>query len=120
MADKVAKLFGAQVVESQYDLVYASRRVVKNEYADQKTCDYYDSNVWEIVANKYKDSLQDGITLVGEVVGYTPTGAGIQSMGGKVYDYGCEVGKCDFIVFRINYTSPSGKVYEFSMPQLGD
>jgi hypothetical protein len=118
--DKVAKFFGAQIVESEYGLVYASRRVIKNEFADQKTQDFYDANVWQIVAEKYKDCLQDGITLIGEVVGYTPSGKGIQSMKGKVFDYGCEVNKCDFIVFRINYTSPSGKVYEFSIQQMVD
>jgi hypothetical protein len=120
VADKIAKFFGAQVIESQYDLVYASRRVIKNEFADQKSGSFYDSNIWEIVANKYKDALQDGITLIGEVVGYTPTGTPIQSMKGKAYDYGCEVGKCDFIVFRINYTNPSGKVFEFSFQQVMD
>jgi hypothetical protein len=120
IVEKIAKFFGAKVVDSQYDLVFASRHVIKNEFADKKSESFYDSNIWEIVANKYKDSLQDGITLVGEVVGYTPTGAAIQSMKGKAYDYGCEVGKCDFIVFRINYTSPAGKVYEFSFPQVMD
>lgn len=114
--DRVAKFFGVQIEDKEYDLCYASRRVIKNSFADQKTNDFYDANVWEIVAKRYSESLRDGITLYGEVVGYTPTGAGIQ---GK-YDYGCEVGKCEFYVFRITYTSPSGDVHEFSMPQVID
>lgn len=118
--ERICKFFGAKIVETEYDLVYASRKVVKSEFVNQKNMGYYDSDIWGIVANKYKDSLQDGITLIGEVVGYTPTGGPIQKMDSKAFDYGCEVGKCDFIVFRINYTSPAGKVYEFSIQQVED
>lgn len=81
---------------------------------------FYGHDVWGIVAKKYQESLQPGITCYGELVGYTPSGSGIQNMGGKTYDYGCKKGECDFFVFRITYTSPTGNVYEFSAQQMLD
>ena len=35
--DKLFKFLGANIVENHYDLVYASRRVVKNKYADNES-----------------------------------------------------------------------------------
>ena len=113
--EKIAKFFGIDVVSTQYDLVYTSRRCIKSgEYVDQKTNDYYDENVWQKIAEKYKDSVKPGISLVGEVVGYTSTGAYIQ----PGYDYGCAPKESDFWVFRITYTSPNGDVFEFSLNQV--
>lgn len=118
--EKVSKFLGAKVVESQYGLLYFSRRVIKNEYADQVTSDFYDENVWATVAKKYEKSVQEGVTIFGELVGFTSSGSGIQSAKGVVYDYGCEVGECDFYVFRITYTTHDGNVYEFSAKQVQD
>jgi hypothetical protein len=39
-------------------------------------------------------------------------------MGGKVYDYGCESGKFDIYIYRINYTNVDGKAYELTSDQL--
>lgn len=118
--DKLAKKLGIKILESEYSLVFSSRTLIKNEFADQQSQGFYSHNIWEIVAHKYQDCLQDGVTAYGELVGFTPSGAGVQSLKGKVFDYGCEPGKCDFIVFRLTYTSPAGNVYEFSLPQVID
>lgn len=112
--EKIAKLFGANINTSQYDLVYASRRVIKNQYADQKTMDYYDTDVWGDVAKRYGSFIKDGVTCHGEIVGFTATGKEIQNG----YHYGQEVGKADFYVYRMFYTSPNGEVFEFTMPQI--
>lgn len=118
LVDRISKIFGAKIQETEYDLVYFSRRVVKNEYADQQTADFYNEDVWGKVAKKYEKSIQEGITCYGELVGYTSTGAGIQSAKGVAYDYGCQEGECDFYVFRITYTTHDGQVYEFSINQI--
>lgn len=75
---------------------------------------YYDTDVWGIIAERYKDSIKDGITLYGEIVGQLPSGTWIQ----KNYDYGMPQNYCDLFVYRITYTSPSGDVYEFTTPQM--
>lgn len=118
--ERFLKFCGININEYKYDLIIASRHVIKNQYADKQHCSFYDSDVWGAMGNKYKDCIQDGITLYSEIVGYTSTGAGIQSVNGKVFDYGCKERECELYVFRITYTSPAGNVYEFSMQQVID
>lgn len=114
--ERVLKYCGVNVVDRHYDMVYASRGVIKNAYADKEHNHFYDSDVWGIVADKLKDCLLDGVSLYGEIGGYTPSGQYIQ----KNYDYGCPVGQLDFWIFRITYTNFSGQVFEFSWQQVKD
>ncbi len=112
--DKVGKFLGFNVVDTQYDLVYASRRVVKNKYADKQADHYYDTDVWGEAVAKYKECLKDGITIYGELIGFTSTGAPIQ----KGYDYGLVSPQNDIIVYRITQTNYAGDVFEFSTRQI--
>ena len=68
IVDTVAKFFGANVVTDFYDVVYASRRVIKNAYADQHHDHFYDTDVWAMMSEKYKHCLKDGFSLYGEMV----------------------------------------------------
>lgn len=72
----------------------------------------------EVITCRFTGQIDIRVHLA--VLGGSPTGAGIQSFKGVIYDYGCDIGKCDFITFRITYTSPSGEVYEFSAQQVED
>ncbi len=119
--EKILQKFGVKIDDKEYSLLYASRRCLKSEeFRDFPAQSYYSSNVWQTVAERYKESIKNGICLYGEIVGYTSEGGSIQKINGKTYDYGCEVGKCEFVVFRITYTSLAGDVYEFSAQQLID
>lgn len=77
---------------------------------------FYDSDVWKIVADKIFPSLAKGISVTGEIVGFTPTGAPIQ----KYYDYGCTPGNLDFYIFKVTYTSVCGNVYTFNHRETVD
>lgn len=110
--EKFSKLFGAKIQETEYGMLYSSRAVIKNHVMDdgKQNNHFYDSDVWKIVADKIFPSLSHGISVVGEIVGYTPSGQYIQ----KGYDYGCTPGNLDFWIFKVTYTSPDGKVYVFN------
>lgn len=110
--DKISKFFGANVVETEYGMLYASRAVIKNSIMDdgKENNHFYDTDIWKIVADKVFPSLPQGISVVGEIVGYTPSGQAIQ----KGYDYSCSPGNLDFYIFKVTHTSPCGKVYTFS------
>jgi len=115
--EKIAKFFGVNVKESQYDLLYSSRKVVKNGFLDSKDNNnnhYYSTDVWGDCAKKYGEYLKDGITLYGEIVGFTKDGSPIQ----KGYDYGCGPNEFDLYVYRATITSDKGDVYEMSVEQL--
>ena len=115
--ERILKYFGVNIVDTQYDLLYSSRKVVKNGFLDAKdnpNKHYYSSDVWGDCAKKYGDFLKDGITLYGEIVGFTKDGAYIQ----KDYDYGCNPREFELYVYRGTITTPKGDVYEMSVPQL--
>jgi hypothetical protein len=112
--EKFLNRLGVKISDTEYNYVFSSRRVVKNEFEDENKGSYYDTDIWSIMAQKINPSLKDGITIVGELVGQTPTGSWIQ----KDYHYGTKPGEMDFYCFRISYTNYSGEVFEFSTPQV--
>jgi hypothetical protein len=114
LKDRIAKFFGVKVVESEYDLVISSRKVVKNDWRENTASSYYDIDIWNQVGIEIKDSIKDGITIYGEIVGQLSNGKWIQ----KPYDYGCEENKHKAFVYRITYTSSVGEVFEFTPGQV--
>jgi len=112
--EKALKFLGVKINDTQYDLVFASRKLIKNAYADKKVGSFYDHDIWADIAEKYKNCLKDGITLYGEIINQAPTGAWIQ----KDYDYGLAEKTSDLLVYRITSTNASGDVIEFTTPQI--
>jgi hypothetical protein len=115
--EKLLKRFGVKIVDTEYDLLWASRRVLKNGYLEVGNKDhFYSYDLWEEIAKSVEYAIQDSITLYGECVGYTNTGSFIQNG----YDYGCPVGQFKTYIYRITTTNQSGQVYEFSHNQVKD
>lgn len=135
-----------KIESSEYDYLYSSRKVIKNEKLNPNAQHYYNEDIWGIAHNEVKDFLQKGMTFYYEIVGFLPNGGAIQ----KDYDYGCvnplELWERDFIIkkqgeeeylncylkgkddkksvaiyiYRITSTNVDGKVIEFSAKQVQD
>ena len=112
--EKILKKVGVNINDIHYDLVVASRRVIKNAYSDYESASYYSEDIWTKIGEKYKESIKAGITLQGEIAGQLSTGAWIQ----RDFDYGLPPKSSDLWVWRIFYTSSDGDIYEFSTPQV--
>lgn len=109
--EKILKKFGVNVVDTEYDFIFASRKVIKNsELISENQNSYYKEDIWSLVGQEVKHLIPKGYTLYGEIVGYTPSGTMIQ----KNYDYGCKKGEHKFIIYRITYTNIDGVVRELS------
>lgn len=109
--DKIAKLFGVKVDEKVYDIIYSSRKVIKNS---ANKLGYYNEDIWKDIKDEISDKIPNGVTLYGEIIGYTKSGKAIQ----KKYDYGCKNNEHKFVVYRITTTSPEGDVLEWSPIQI--
>ena len=109
--DKVAKYFGAEVKETEYDIIYSSRKVIKNS---AKESGYYNEDIWKVVKDDVGHLIPKGVTLYGEIIGYTKSGQAIQ----KKYDYGCKNAEHKFVVYRITTTNEDGVVLEWSPIQI--
>lgn len=103
--DKLFKILGANVEETQYESVYASRSVLKNRYDGKYTPD-----VWGKWAERIAPFISNGFSIYGEIVGFENGGKGIQ----KKYDYGCAPSESELYVYRITYTAQNGQVTELS------
>lgn len=114
--EKLAKKTGLKVVDTHYDYIFASRKVIKNNELNPNANHYYSENIWGIAAETLNPFLKDGMTFYSEIVGYTPDGGMIQ----KGYDYGCTEGQFKTAIYRITQTNSSGDVFEFSAKQVQD
>jgi len=114
--EKLLIKLGININTTEYDNLYSSRKVLKNRYInkDSDKTSFYDIDIWEIVNQRIKCCIEDGITLYGEIVGYLPNGKYIQ----KGYDYKCETNQHKFLVYRITYTKPNGEIIEFNWEQI--
>jgi len=123
----IEKLFGwlIPVNDTQYDYLYSSRSVIKNQYYNKtKSSGFYGCDVWGEADKVLKPYLQKGMTIYAEIVGFTPNGGYIQ----KGYDYGCvppkegETYEYDkhfkIRVYRITLTNVDGIVHEFSAREV--
>lgn len=102
--DKVGKFFGVNVVDSNYQFVYSSRSVVKSGRDGS-----IGNDQWGVHAKDLENKLPPGITVIGELVGFGPSGNALQ----KSYDYGCEPLTSKLKIFRITYTDRIGQLTEF-------
>lgn len=127
---KLARLLGGNALQldfnlEEYDYLYASRNVIKNEYFGYSKQHYYKYDLWtEIGKDKFGGKLYNGESVYYEIVGYTKEGSAIQSMNGKAYDYGCDPQSLNgkpqhrVFVYRITTTSPDGTFLEYSWEQV--
>lgn len=114
--EKLLLKLGVDIKTVEYDYLYSSRKVIKNEELNPNAQHYYSEDIWGIAHNELKDYLQKGMTFYYEIVGFLPNGGAIQ----KDYDYGCEPGQHTIYIYRITQTNPDGKVVEFSAKQVQD
>lgn len=112
--EKILKKIGVNVVDTHYDYIWSSRKVIKNSELNPNAEHYYKEDIWGIAHKKLEPFLQKGMTIYAEIAGYLPTGSYIQSQ----YDYGCLTGQHKVFVYRITQTNVDGKVHEFSAKQV--
>lgn len=116
LIEKILKFIGIKINDIEYDYIYSSRKVIKNQYKNTLKNGFYNEDIWGLAHNKIKHVLQDGMTIYAEIVGFLSNGNYIQ----KDFDYGCQPSEFDIYVYRITYTNLSGKVFEFSAKQIQD
>ncbi len=112
--EKLLLKLGVSIKETEYDVVYGSRKVVKNEYETSQKDHYYDYDVWGDIKDQLKPYIPKGYSIYGEALGYTKNGSWIQ----KDYDYGCNPGKMRLMIYRVTFTNEDGVVNDLSSAQV--
>lgn len=98
-----------------YGMVVSSRKVIKNEWANNKHPEgFYGVDIWTEYAKIFYPYLTKGITIYGEICGYL---TGESKMIQKDYDYGCKVGENFLMIYRITEHTENG-LKEYSMEEV--
>ena len=119
------KVFKDTYIDTKYDDIYSSRKVIKNQYYNEHLTEgYYKVDVWKYANDIIYPKLPAGYTAYAEIVGYTPDGSYIQ----REYDYGCirPTDPNDYEsevhykvrIYRITITNVNGDVYELTPTEV--
>lgn len=107
-----------QKIEQDYDVVYSSRTVIKNEDLNpDKGTGYYSSDIWGEYGKMLKPYIPQGMEIFGEIFGYE---TGTSRMIQKGYDYGCKVGENRLMIYRIRTKNEDGTHKEWNMQEISD
>ena len=112
--ERLARKVGFNIIDTEYDVIYSSRKVIKNAYLNTTPNSYYKTDIWGDVMNEVKDKIPQNYTLYGEILGFEKSGSPIQ---GK-YDYGCNPGEHKFYVYRITVVNHNGHLIELTDKQI--
>ena len=113
--DKFAKKLGVTVQGTEYDYVYGSRRVIKDKN-NPTHVHFYDSDIWSIEGEKLVGKIPQGYLVYGELVGWTPEGAALQSK----YTYDVPHGLTELYVYRVATINPEGIVTDLTYDQIAE
>jgi len=112
--EKILRFIGIKIIDTEYDYIYSSRKVVKNCYENKDKKGFYDSDIWGIAKEELKEFIPKGFTFYCEIAGFMPSGLCIQ----KKYDYGFPQGKHGVYVYRITFTNADGIVIDLSTDEI--
>jgi hypothetical protein len=112
--ENVLDWIGVKLDKVQYDYLYSSRKVIKNDALFEHN-HYYKYDLWKEAGERFfKNKLHSGESVYYEILGFLKDGGYIQ--GG--YDYKCNPNEYRIEVYRITQTNVDGKVIELQWNQL--
>ncbi|TDP29799.1 RNA ligase family protein [Nocardia ignorata] len=101
--ERIGRKLGVNVQLTEFDYVYASRRVVKDaNNPDQQH--FYDNDVWTHYGKQLDGLLPKNYIVYGELVGWEPNGKALQAG----YTYGMPVGHAELLVYRVAVVNEQG------------
>lgn len=111
--ERLVKRLGVKVPETEYDYVFGSRKVIKDPHNPNQQ-HHYGMDLWTEFGRTIEHLLPKGVVVYGELVGYTPEGAPIQT--GYTYDVAKDEGM-RLYVYRVAVVTEDGVSYD--LPRAG-
>lgn len=111
-----------QFTKQEHDVIYSSRRVIKNAEVNPNAGSYSVGldRTFEAYYEMLKDYIQPNYTIYGEIFGYEEgTHNYIQTVG-KGYDYRCKPKENKLMIYRVAYTNSNGTKYEFNVDEVAE
>ncbi len=114
LIERIAKLFGAKITETEFDYIFGSRKVIKDANSPDKTDGFYDFDIWTQEGKKLEGLLPENFIVYAELIGWTPQNAALQ----KNYAYNLSTGTCAMLVYRIAVINHQGRTVDLSWDQV--
>lgn len=113
LRDRVAKRLGIHVLESEWDAVAGSRKVVKDPH-DPTQRHYYETDIWTTWLDKVEHLIPRGYIFYGEIVGWVNESTPIQAN----YTYHFPPGQNQLYIYRIAVLNDQGVLVDLAWPQV--
>lgn len=107
--------FKRWIPEYEYDVVFGSRKVIKDPNNPRQQ-HFYINDIWTEYGKKVTDLIPEGYLVYGELIGYTPDGGQIQ----KNYTYHLRQGEADLYVYRVAFINSAGVLADLSWDGVKD
>ena len=104
--DKVAKWLGVPVTETEWAVLFGSRKVIKDPTNPDQN-HYYDYDLWSKFGLTIADRIPKGVVVYGELVGWVGDSP-IQ----ENYTYGVPKGEVEMYVYRVATVTADGHLYD--------
>ena len=116
LLERALKFVGVNIIDTEYDYVFGSRKVVKNSDMQEgrEPVHFYGYDLWGEAKENLKEFIPKGYSLYYEIVGNLKGGGPIQ----PGYDYGCKDGEHKIYVYRITFTNADGLCNDLSSMQV--
>lgn len=113
--EKFLRLLGLSFPEYEYDVVFGSRKVIKDPNNPNQN-HFYDNDIWTEYGKRVAELIPEGMIVYGELVGWTPDGAALQ----KNYTYHLTPGECELYVYRVAQINAQGHLSDLSWDGVKD
>lgn len=112
LRERIAKRLGIRVDTHEYDVVYGSRKVIKDpgNKAQQHFYATSGDDLWTGFGKTIAELIPEGYLVYGELIGFTPDGAPIQ----KGYTYDCKPNTAELYVYRVAHINRHGNMADLS------
>ena len=99
-----------------YDLVYASRTIVKNATLNpRRNAGFYEADIWCDFHDLLLGKIPQGVEIFGEILGYI---TGTPQLLQPGYDYGCAEGTNKMMPYRVSIKQSNGTRRELNIDEV--
>jgi hypothetical protein len=106
--ERFLKMWGIEIQEYEYAMVYGSRKVIKDVNNPNQN-HFYDHDLWSEYGKKLDGLVPEGYIVYGELIGWAGD-VPIQ----KGYTYNIPHGLCNLYVYRVTTVNPHGVTSDLS------
>lgn len=113
--EKLLKKCGVTIPDYEYDVVFGSRKVIKDPNNPNQN-HYYKDDIWTDYGKKVGELIPEGYIVYGELIGWTPDKAPLQ----KGYTYHLPEGSAELFVYRVSHINAQGILSDLSWDGVKD